>query len=38
MRVNLSNILDEGLGIGRRGHQMNSKLKHQTNKAKLDVY
>jgi hypothetical protein len=34
-RVNLANVLDEGLGIGGRGHQMNSKVKVQTNKAKL---
>jgi hypothetical protein len=37
-RVNLGNVLDEGLRIGRRGRQMNSKIKDQTNKAKLNVY
>jgi hypothetical protein len=26
-RVNLGNVLDEGLRIGRRGRQMNSKVK-----------
>jgi hypothetical protein len=26
-RVNSANILDEGLRIGERGHQMNSKVK-----------
>jgi hypothetical protein len=31
MRVNSANILDEGLRIGERGHQMNSKVKDQTN-------
>jgi hypothetical protein len=35
MRVNSENVLDEGLRIGGRGIQMNSKLKIQTNKAKL---
>jgi hypothetical protein len=35
--VNLGNVLDEGLRIGGRGHQMNSKVKTQTNKAKLVV-
>jgi hypothetical protein len=35
--VNSANVLDEGLRIGRRGLQMNSKVKDQTNKAKLDV-
>jgi hypothetical protein len=34
-RVNSANILDEGLRIRRRGRQMNSKVKIQTNKAKL---
>jgi hypothetical protein len=38
MRVNLGNALDEGLRIGGRGRQMNSKIKDQTNKAKLDNY
>jgi hypothetical protein len=37
MRVNLANVLDEGLRIGGRGRQMNSEIKIQTNKAKLDV-
>jgi hypothetical protein len=37
-RVDLSNLLDEGLRIGGRGRRMNSKVKDQTNKAKLDVY
>jgi hypothetical protein len=27
MRVNLTNVLDEGLRIGGRGHRMNSKVK-----------
>jgi hypothetical protein len=36
-RVNSANILDEGLRIGERGRRMNSKVKIQTNKAKLDV-
>jgi hypothetical protein len=27
MRVNSTNVLDEGLRIGGRGHQMNSKVK-----------
>jgi hypothetical protein len=36
-RVNSANVLDEGLRIGRREHQMNSKVKIQTNKAKLDA-
>jgi hypothetical protein len=35
-RVNSTNILDEGLRIGGRGRRMNSKVKVQTNKAKLD--
>jgi hypothetical protein len=38
MMVNSANVLDEGLRIGGRGHQMNSKIKIQTNKAELDVY
>jgi hypothetical protein len=37
-RINLGNVLDEGLRIGGRGRRMNSKVKDQTNKAKLDVY
>jgi hypothetical protein len=37
MRVNSANVLDEGLWIGGRGCQMNSKVKVQTNEAKLDV-
>jgi hypothetical protein len=37
-RVNLGNALDEGLRIGERGRQMNSKIKDQTNKVKLDNY
>jgi hypothetical protein len=37
MRVNSANVLDEGLRIGGRGCQMNSKVKIQTNKAKLDA-
>jgi hypothetical protein len=36
-RVNSANILDEGLRIGGRRRQMNSKVKIQTNKAKLDA-
>jgi hypothetical protein len=35
--VNLDNVLDEGLRIGGRGYRMNSKVKTQTNKAKLVV-
>jgi hypothetical protein len=34
-RVNSANVLDEGLRIGGRGRRMNSKVKIQTNKAKL---
>jgi hypothetical protein len=34
-RVNSENVLDEGLRIGERWRQMNSKVKIQTNKAKL---
>jgi hypothetical protein len=37
-RVNLGNVLDEGLRIGGRERQMNSTVKDQTNKVKLDVY
>jgi hypothetical protein len=37
-RVNLANVLDEGLRIGERGHRMTSKVKIQANKAELDVY
>jgi hypothetical protein len=37
MRVNLANVLDEGFRIGGRGHRMKSKVKIQTNKAKLDA-
>jgi hypothetical protein len=37
MRVNSANVLDEGLRIGGRGRWMNSKVKIQTNKAKLDA-
>jgi hypothetical protein len=37
MRVNSANVLDEGLRIGGRGRRMNSKVKVQTNKAKLDA-
>jgi hypothetical protein len=36
-RVNSANVLDEGLMIGGRGHQMNSKVKDQTNRAKLVI-
>jgi hypothetical protein len=36
-RVNSADVLDKGLRIGGRGHRMNSKVKVQTNKAKLDV-
>jgi hypothetical protein len=35
MRVNLNNVLDEGLRIGGTGRRINSKVKDQTNKAKL---
>jgi hypothetical protein len=31
MRVNSTNALDEGLRIGKKGRQMNSKVKDQTN-------
>jgi hypothetical protein len=34
-RVNSANVLDEELRIGGRGRWMNSKVKIQTNKAKL---
>jgi hypothetical protein len=34
-RVNLGNILDEGLRIGGKGRRMNSKVKDQIKKAKL---
>jgi hypothetical protein len=37
-RVNPANVLDEGLRIGGKGRQMNSKVKDQTNKARFDVY
>jgi hypothetical protein len=37
-RVELDNVLDEGLRIRRRGRRINSKVKIQINKAKLDVY
>jgi hypothetical protein len=36
-RVNSANVLDEGIRIRGRGRLMNSKVKDQTNKAKLDV-
>jgi hypothetical protein len=36
-RVNSANVLDEGLRIGGRGRRMNSKVKIQTNKEKLDA-
>jgi hypothetical protein len=35
MRVNLANILDEGLRIGGRGREINSKVWFQTNKANI---
>jgi hypothetical protein len=38
MRVNSANVLDEGLTIGGRGHQVNSKVRIQANKGELDVY
>jgi hypothetical protein len=37
-RINLGNVLDEGLRIGGRGRWMNSKVKDETNKTKFDVY
>jgi hypothetical protein len=37
-RVNSANVIDEGLRIKERGHQMNSKVRIQTNKVELDVY
>jgi hypothetical protein len=37
MRFNMTNFLDEELRIGGRGRRMNSKVKDQTNKGKLDV-
>jgi hypothetical protein len=36
-RVNSANVLDEGLRIEGRGRRINSKVKVQINKAKLDV-
>jgi hypothetical protein len=36
-RVSSANVLDEGLRIGGREHQMNSKVKIHTNKVKFDV-
>jgi hypothetical protein len=36
-RVNSTNVLDEGLRIGGRGCWMNSKVKIQTKKARLDA-
>jgi hypothetical protein len=36
--VNIGNILDEELRIRERWRQMNSKVKDQSNKAKLDAY
>jgi hypothetical protein len=35
MRFNLGNVLDERVRIEGRGRRMNSKVKDQTNKAKL---
>jgi hypothetical protein len=35
MRVGLGNVLHEGYRIEGRGHQMNSKVKTHTNKAKF---
>jgi hypothetical protein len=37
MRVISANVIDEGFRIEGRGHQMNSKVKDHTNKAKLDA-
>jgi hypothetical protein len=37
MRIDLDNVLDEGLRIGGRGCRINSKVKDQTNKAKLAI-
>jgi hypothetical protein len=37
MRVNLDNIPDEGLRIGKKGRRVNSKVKDQTNKTKLVI-
>jgi hypothetical protein len=36
-RVSSANVLDEGLRIGGRERQMNSKVKIHTNKVKFDV-
>jgi hypothetical protein len=38
MRVNSANVLDGGLRIEGTGCPMNSKVRIQINKAKLDVY
>jgi hypothetical protein len=38
MRDNLNNVLNEGLRIRKRRRRINSKVKGQENKAKLDVY
>jgi hypothetical protein len=37
MRVSSTNVLEEGPRIEGRGRQMNSEVKIQTNKAKLDA-
>jgi hypothetical protein len=36
-RVDLDNALNKGLRIDGRGHQMNSKIKDHTKKAKLVI-
>jgi hypothetical protein len=37
-RVNLGNVLDEGLWIGRIGRQMNSKVKIRQTRQNLQYY
>jgi hypothetical protein len=38
MRVNSANVLDEGLRIRGKGHQMNSKVKIRQTRQGFDVY
>jgi hypothetical protein len=38
MRVDLDNVLYEGLRIGGRGRQMNLNIKDRTNKVKLEMF
>jgi hypothetical protein len=37
MMLNSANVLDERFRIGERGRRINSKVKIQTNKVKLDA-